>query len=94
MFEIERVDDGTIRLAGRFDASQEKEAKRVFDQVERSCTLDFAELTYISSAGLGLMVALQQRLAGRGEALRLINVNPHIRELFRLSGLDSVIQIE
>lgn len=94
MFDIERVDDGKLQLRGRFDASRERAAKRVLDRVEGSCTLDCQELTYISSAGLGVLVALQLRLSKHGEELKLVNLNPHIRELFKLSGLDTVILIE
>lgn len=94
MFHIERVDDSKFLLRGRFDASRQQHAKQVLDQIEGSCTLDCEELTYISSAGLGLLVALQMRLSERGEELKLVNLNPHIRELFKLSGLDTVIRIE
>ena len=44
--------------------------------------------------GRGLLVALQLRLAKKGESVRLVHLSPHIRELFRLSGLDSVVPIE
>lgn len=94
MFDIERVDNGELRLRGRFDASREPEAKRVLDGIEGSCTLDCQELTYISSAGLGVLVALQMRLSKQGEELKIVKLNPHIREIFRLSGLDTVIRIE
>ena len=94
MFEIERVDETRVRLRGRFDASQEQTAKRFLDQIESSCVLDFEELTYMSSAGLGLLVALQLRLSREGKEVKLVNLNPHLRELFRISGLDGVMQIE
>lgn len=94
MFEIERTEFDRVRMRGRFDAAQEEKAQRVFDRIDTSCRIDFEELTYISSLGLGLLVALQQRLAERGEEVVLVNVNPHIRELLKLSGLDTVITIE
>ena len=55
MFEIKRAENGTISLHGRFDASQVDSARTVFNQVTESCDVDFAELSYISSAGLGLL---------------------------------------
>lgn len=94
MFSIEQADDGRLVLSGRFDASQEERAREILDAVEGDCVLDCQELSYISSSGLGLLVALQVRLSKQGQAARLIHVNPHIRELLQLSGLDTVFEIE
>jgi anti-anti-sigma factor len=93
MFEIEAAAADRVVLRGRFDAAQEARAKEVFDRISGSCTLDLEELSYISSAGLGLLVALQLRLSRDGEGVTLTNVNPHIRELLRLSGLDQVFAV-
>jgi anti-anti-sigma factor len=94
MFEIITSDDGTIRLRGRFDASQLKAAEEVFGRVTESCVLDFSELGYISSAGLGLLFATQRRLVDGGMGLRLINLNPHIREIFQIAGFDRIFELE
>jgi anti-anti-sigma factor len=94
MFEITRDDDGTIHLQGRFDAAQVAAAKEVFSLVDASCTVDFAELSYISSAGLGLLFATQKRLVDNGGALTLTHLNPHIREVFRIAGFDTIFAID
>ena len=93
MFEIARNDDGVISLQGRFDASQVQTARAVLDTIAESCTLDFGALTYISSAGLGLLFATQKRLVDTGGALKLINLNPHIREIFQIAGFDNIFEI-
>ncbi len=94
MFEITRGDDGTVHLRGRFDAAQVSTAKDVLALVDDSCMVDFAELSYISSAGLGLLFATQKRLVDRGCALTLANLNPHIREIFRIAGFDTIFEID
>jgi anti-sigma B factor antagonist len=94
MFEITTTDDGTIKLSGRFDASQVKTAESVFGRVDDSCVLDFEDLSYISSAGLGLIFATQRRLFDAGKGFRLVNLNPHIREIFRIAGFDRIFEIE
>ncbi len=43
MLEITTSEDGTIRLRGRFDASQVGGATAAFDRVRDSCTVDCAE---------------------------------------------------
>jgi anti-anti-sigma factor len=93
MFEIERNTDDAISLHGRFDASQVPRAAEVLDQITGSCVVDFAELSYISSAGLGLLFATQKRLVDGGAALKLVNLNPHIRELFSIAGFDHIFEI-
>jgi len=94
MFEITRNDDGRVRLHGRFDAAHISAAKEVLSLIDDSCVVDFAGLSYISSAGLGLLFATQKRLVDQGRALTLANLNPHIREVFRIAGFDTIFSIE
>jgi anti-anti-sigma factor len=94
MFEVKHNDDGVIQLHGRFDASQIETAKAAFEGITASCTLDFQDLSYISSAGLGLLFATQKRLVDHGEAITLANLNPHIREIFSIAGFDNIFEIK
>ena len=80
MFDIRQTVNGTISLHGRFDAAQIDTAARLLEAVDASCVIDFEDLSYISSAGLGLLFATQRRLVDANATLTLINLNPHIRE--------------
>jgi anti-sigma B factor antagonist len=93
MFEIRFAEDGTFALAGRFDAAQSERAKALLAGVTRSAIVDCQELAYISSAGLGVLLGLQKRLMDSGHRLRLVNLNPHIREVFRLAKFDVIFEI-
>lgn len=93
MFDIKRDENGNILISGRFDASRVKDAQGVLDEINESCTLDFRDLEYISSAGLGTLLAAQKRLTGIGHGLRLINLNKHIRDIFRVAGFDFIFDI-
>lgn len=94
MLRIRVGEDGEIRLSGRFDASQADKAEAHFDKVTKSCTVNFADLEYISSAGLGILLGTQKRLSESGNALKLINLNKHIQDIFRYAGFDRVFEIE
>jgi len=94
MFNITRGEDGGVRLAGRFDAAQADGARALLASVEGSCRVDCADLDYISSAGIGVLLAAQKRLRDRGHRLVLRNLNRHIRDLFSLAGFDRVFEIE
>jgi len=94
MFHVKIDEDGEILLSGRFDAAQVEKAKTVLTKISESSTVNFEELEYISSAGLGLLLATQKRLSESGNDLRLINMNKHIRDVFRYSGFDTIFEIE
>jgi anti-anti-sigma factor len=94
MFDIEVGADHTIFLIGRFDAAQVEKAAPVFNGIDDGRTIDFARLDYISSAGLGLLLATQKRLSKRGAGLHIVNLNPHIRNVFHYSGFDQVFQVD
>jgi len=47
----------------------------------------------MDSSGLGVLVAAMKALRGRGE-LRLTGVDARIQELFSLTGLNRVFQVE
>lgn len=94
MFHVKISEDGEILLSGRFDAAQVEKAVMVLNKICESSTVNFEELEYISSAGLGLLLATQKRLSESGNDLRLINMNKHIRDVFRYSGFDTIFEIE
>ena len=94
MFAIEFGDNGEILLSGRLDAAQCVRAEEFLSAVQDSRTLDFSSLEYISSAGLGILLKTQKRLAGNGAGLKIINVNNHIHDVFRYSGFHSIFEIE
>lgn len=93
MFDIQEGPNHDLILTGRFDAAQVEKAKSVFLSLSEGRTVDFAHLDYISSAGLGILLAAQKRLSERGQSLRLINVNSHIKDVFHFSGFDQIFDI-
>jgi anti-sigma B factor antagonist len=94
MFTIEFGENGEILCSGRLDAAQTARAEQFLDAIEGAGTLDFAQLEYISSAGLGILLKTQKRLVESGAGLRIINVNNHIHDVFRYSGFHSIFEIE
>ena len=94
MLTIDAGPDGSLRLAGRFDASQAAQAQGAFDRVSGAVRVDCSRLEYISSAGLGVLLKTQKRLAGGGGKLRLGGVSRHIRDIFEYSGFDQIFDIE
>ena len=56
--------------------------------------LDLAEVSYMSSAGLRVLVLAAKALQKRGERLRLVNVPLHIYNILNLAGFTSFIDIK
>jgi anti-anti-sigma factor len=94
MFDIKIQGGKDIILTGRFDASQIDKAYNILNTLNSDCMVDFKGLEYISSAGLGALIKTYARLKDSGNSIRLVNMNKHIKEVFRISALDKVFIIE
>jgi anti-sigma B factor antagonist len=92
-FELKIDETGQIHLSGRLDASSTDKAKEGLEKITSSATVNFKDLDYISSAGLGVLFAAQKRLKATGHGLKLINMNQHIRDVFRYARFDLVFEI-
>jgi anti-sigma B factor antagonist len=56
--------------------------------------VDFQNLDYISSAGLGVLLATQQRLKKGGKAIKLVHMNRMVRDVFKIARFDLIFEIE
>ena len=93
MFDIAFNDNGDVVVRGRLDAAQAPRAQAFLDEVDGSCVVDMTDLEYISSAGLGVLLSTHKRLMTGDSGLELVNVNPHIADIFRYSGFDRLFVI-
>ncbi len=93
MFDITTPNESQVTISGRFDAAQVEKADQIFDKINSDCIVDFKDLAYISSAGLGSLLKIHTRLKSSGYSIKLKNLNKHVREVFKYSGLDKVFTI-
>jgi len=94
MFEIWQDDAGIIHLKGMFVAGKSQEAEKILNGITESKVLDFRNLKYISSSGLGILIKVQRSLDASGDKLKIINASDHIRELFTVTRFDLIFDIE
>jgi len=94
MFDIEFGANGDVLCSGRLDAAQCEKAQSFMDGISGASVLDFDGLEYISSAGLGILLKTQKRLSESGAALKIINVNNRIHDVFHFSSCHSIFEIE
>jgi anti-sigma B factor antagonist len=93
MFTIQQVGEGQVRLRGRLDAAEAEGALDELRRLSGPLTVDCSDLDYISSAGLGVIMATFKRLTDTGSTLLLANMQPRVRNVFKYSGLDKVLEI-
>lgn len=95
MFKIDyNQDSNTVFLKGNLDTAMAEEVKSVLGNIQTSVTVDMSELNFISSAGIGVMVMVFQRLKGIGENIYLVNLNENIKKVFKVSLLDKIFNIK
>lgn len=86
----------TIALTGRMDTltapQLEEELKASLPGVE-SLVLDFANLEYLSSAGLRVLLAAQKIMNKQGKMV-VRHVNETIAEIFDVTGFCDILTIE
>ena len=59
----------------------------------RAVVVDMEELTYISSAGLRVMLQATKDLERRGVRFAICSLSKDVRETFEVSGFDQMIDI-
>ena len=86
----------TLAIVGRLDTTTAPQLEAEFNQnldgVEK-LVLDFAELEYLSSAGLRVLLAAQKVMNKQGEMI-IKNVNETINEIFEVTGFIDILTIE
>ena len=98
MLQIKKtVTDGKaiLALAGRLDTltSPELDAavKETAPKVDE-LILDLAELEYISSAGLRVLLTAQKAMAVRGK-MTVLNPNETVAEIFEVTGFSDILTV-
>ena len=85
----------TIALEGRLDTTTapelEAELKTSLDGVTE-LTFDLAQLSYISSAGLRVLLSAQKTMNKQGD-MKIMNVCPEIMEIFEVTGFIDILTI-
>jgi len=86
-----------IRLTGRLDANTsivfESRLRELLNQGERQIVFDFANVSYVSSIGLRVLIATAKNLQESKGKLAIAALNPLIFEVFRIAGFTRIFSI-
>ncbi|MBQ7670289.1 MAG: STAS domain-containing protein [Clostridia bacterium] len=85
----------TVALEGRLDTTTspqlETELRNSVDGITE-LIFDLADLDYISSAGLRVLLSAQKVMNKQGE-MKIVNVKPEILEIFDVTGFVDILNI-
>lgn len=86
-----------VRVAGELDMDTRAELEdclqEVVDAGARQVVLDYTDVTFMDSSGLGLLVSWVKTLNARGGRLCLAAVQQPVQTLLTISAVDRVIDL-
>lgn len=98
--QIMKQQDGTalcLKVEGRIDTTTapilEGELKHSVTDAVQTLILDFAQVAYISSAGLRVLLAAQKVMKRQGQMI-IRNVDDAVMEVFEITGFVDILTIE
>ena len=97
--EIEKILNGkdlTLRLDGYLDTTTSPDLKQLLDETMDSIdtlTLDFANLEYVSSAGLRVLLTTHKAMMEKG-GMKILHVNEVTMDALNITGLANVLNVE
>ena len=93
------INDGVqqLTLTGRLDSetssSLEKSMQTLFESNGSRTLIDFSALSYVSSAGLRVVLMAAKRAKQSQGLLVLCGLLPHVREVFEISGFLKILDV-
>ena len=97
---VESRREGTsliLKADGRVDGTNASEfqdaMKAEINETDRAVVLDLQDLTYISSAGLRVVLLIAKDLQRQGAKMAACSLSEPVREVFVISGFDKIIPL-
>ena len=88
----------TLKVKGRLDTTTSPELEEALSENNleeiTSLILNFAELEYVSSAGLRVLLAAHKKMAAKDGSMVVRKANEEVREVFTITGFSEILTIE
>ena len=82
-------------LIGEVDISNahyfRKQLETALDECRQNITIDLAELNYIDSTGLGVIIGVYGSVKKDGLTVKVLNPKDNVKKLLVISGLDKIL---
>ena len=97
-FKFNKQDSSlTVTISGNIDTVTAPELdSKLQENISdvKDLVLDFAAVDYISSAGLRVILMANQQMEDVDGNLTIKNVNEDVRDVFEMTGFDSLLNLE
>jgi len=82
-------------LVGEVDISNahyfRKQLETALAEVRQNITIDLAQLNYIDSTGLGVIIGVYGSVKKDGLSVKVLNPKDNVKKLLVISGLDKIL---
>ena len=86
-----------VRLEGNLDTNTSSDAEESLNQLidggASKILVNFADVDFVSSAGLRILLATAKKLSRAGGNLRISNLNETVSEVFEISGFSTILDV-
>lgn len=87
-----------VHMMGELDHHSAEEVRtKIDDRLDRNknklLILDFADVTFMDSSGIGVVIGRYKKLTIKGGNVFVTNVNSSIKKVFELSGMFKIIKL-
>ena len=94
---IEKVDNSIVfKLEGRLDTVTAPELENAINnegEALENLVLDFSGISYISSAGLRVLLGAQKKMNVQG-SMELVNVSDDVMDILEMTGFADILVIK
>ena len=95
--EIKTATEGdklTIAVSGRVDTVTAPELEAALKFGDAKCVvIDLANVPYMSSAGLRLLLTAHKTMLAKGGEMQIANVQPPVMEVFEITGFSDIFNL-
>lgn len=89
-----QIDDARLLDEGRLQQLEQELDAAIDASSETRVVLDFSKVQFMSSSALGKLLKTQKKVTGYKAKMKLAGVSAEIQEVFKITRLDKVFDIE
>jgi anti-anti-sigma factor len=91
---VVRFRDKKVMDPSRIEQMGKELLELVDDEDNQRLLINFANVSFFSSAAINKLIVLEKHVRAKGGKLRLCNLRPEVRDLFSYTSLDQMFQID
>ena len=89
----------TALLSGEIDHHSAEQLRSEIDRaikeyMPEKLVMDFKDITFMDSSGIGLVMGRYKALAGTGAQIYIVNMSPQIYKVMKISGMERLVRLE